>query len=245
MFYKHGGFIYHFDLQDMQNTLMPDENLISACRDYFYLMDRGFPEKGTLKLIGDRYRLSGDERTVLYRGISSRERSHLRRMMIVQEAAGRRLMVDGYNVLFTLLNYRLGRVMFVSTDNILRDAGAFHGRIRNESLFGECMELMLGFMPQLAPASVHVYLDSPVSHSEKHADAIRALMGKYEFKGECQVVKSADWVLKNNHDGIISTSDTVVIEKSGLPVLDLPRTILEHNFGATFVQLLGLIGKNP
>jgi hypothetical protein len=48
-------------------SLMSDA-FINACHDYYYLLNRHFPERGVLKLVGDRYRLDGDQRTVLYRG---------------------------------------------------------------------------------------------------------------------------------------------------------------------------------
>ena len=60
-----------------------NEDFKLACRDYFYLVDHHFPERGVLKLVGDRYRLDGDQRTVLYRGISSRKRSDMRHNLLV------------------------------------------------------------------------------------------------------------------------------------------------------------------
>jgi hypothetical protein len=49
-------------------TYVADQEFTSACRDYFYLIDKNYPERGSLKIVGDRYRLSGDQRTILYRG---------------------------------------------------------------------------------------------------------------------------------------------------------------------------------
>lgn len=213
----------------------------SACRDYFYLVDRHFPERGVLKLVGDRYRLDGDQRTILYRGISSRERSELRESLLETHIEGKVLVIDGYNVLFTLLNYRLGRVTFISTDNILRDAGSLHGKFRDEKTFHECIDLLMDYLVQKKPVRVEVYLDSPVSHSEKHAHSIREKLGMSKINGDCLVVKSADWALKNNMQGILSTSDTAVIEKSMVHIFDLPRAILEEAYGAVFLKLSELL----
>lgn len=221
----------------MQSVFLNDHIFKQACRDYFYLIDRNYPERGTLKLIGDRYKLSGDQRTVLYRGISSQEKSDMRRMLLVNEIDGKRLIIDGYNVFFSLLNYRLGRIMFIGTDNILRDAGSLHGKIRNENLFEECVALWLGYLNEHMPESAEVYLDAPVSHSEKHAHSIRNLMEHHHVNGICNVVRSADWVLKQSHDGIIATSDTAIIDKTGMPVFDLPRNILKKTFRAEFMDL--------
>ena len=85
----------------------PDSELFQqALKDYFYLIDRSYPEKGSLKLVGDRYMLSTDLRNLLYRGVTSRENSKQRSARLV-DTPHAPLIIDGYNVLFTLLNYRL------------------------------------------------------------------------------------------------------------------------------------------
>jgi hypothetical protein len=228
---------------------MPDKSLNSslltdtfrqACTDYFYMVNHHYPERSVLKLVGDRYLLSGDQRTVLYRGISSEKRSSLRNSLLTADITGKHLIVDGYNVLFTLLNYRLGKITFVSTDGIVRDAGALHGRFREEQTFTSCIGLLLIHMVTMQPAVVDIYLDSPVSHSEKHAAAISDKMTLLNLKGNCFVIKSADWALKNSKDCVIATSDTAIIEKALLPVVDLPADILKNAYGASFFQLRGL-----
>jgi hypothetical protein len=217
------------------------DNFVQACRDYSYLINRHFPERGVLKLVGDRYRLTGDQRTILYRGISSQERSAIRRSMLVSTIRGQMLIIDGYNVLFTLLNYRMGRIIFISTDGILRDAGSLHGKLRDETTFLACVGLMLNYLAQTQPGQIDVYLDSPVSHSEKHAQIIREGLQVRNLNGECTVIKSADWALKQYNHGILATSDTAIIEKAVKPVIDLPRIILESNYNASFFELSGLL----
>jgi hypothetical protein len=222
------------------NDLLAD-HFIRACHDYFYLINRHFPERGVLKLIGDRYRLTGDQRTILYRGISSQEKSAIRQSMLVSVIKGKILVIDGYNVLFTLLNYRLGRIMFICTDDILRDAGSLHGKLRDEITFIACVDLMLDYLAQMQLIQVDVFLDSPVSHSEKHAYLIRDGMQVRNINGECTVIKSADWALKQYNQGILATSDTAIIEKAVKPVYDLPRMILESNYHADFLEIPELL----
>jgi|WetSurSiteA1Bulk_404760.scaffolds.fasta_scaffold01219_3 hypothetical protein len=220
------------------------DDFISACRDYAYLLNRHFPERGVLKLVGDRYRLSGDQRTVLYRGISSQDRSEARRSLLVSDLAQGSLVLDGYNVLFTLLNYRLGRITFISTDGILRDAGSLHGRLKDEKTFVGCVDLLTEYLVGKQPVHVDIYLDSPVSHSEKHARIIREKMQQNRLAGDCHVIKSADWALRHSQGGVIATSDTAIIEKALLPVIDAPREILEHAYKATFPRMLELLATD-
>jgi hypothetical protein len=224
-----------------RNHMLLNEQFMNACRDYSYLVNRYYPERGTIKMVGDRYRLTRDQRTVLYRGITANEKSQMRKSMLVGNIRNRTLAVDGYNVLFTLLNYRLGRFTFIATDNVLRDAGSLHGKLRDESTFLACVLLMTDFLTLMQPASVDIFLDSPVSHSEKHAQAIREILNKCSFPGTCQVIRSADFALKHFPYEVLATSDTVIMEKASRPVVDLPRMILEKQYQADFINISDLL----
>ncbi|MBN1789292.1 MAG: DUF434 domain-containing protein [Bacteroidales bacterium] len=225
------------------NGLLAND-FISACRDYAYLINRHFPERGVLKLVGDRYRLDGDQRTVLYRGISSGEKSEIRKSLLVTDVTGKDLMIDGYNVLFTLLNYRLGRITFISTDHILRDAGSLHGKYRDENTLTESLGLLLEYLHRKQPGQTEIYLDSPVSHSDQHARMIREKMQVYHLQGDCHVIRSADWALKQCRHGVIATSDTAIIENALAPVIDLPKGILEGAYKADFLKMNELLATH-
>ena len=214
-----------------------EPGFIDGCRDYFYLLDRGYPERGSLKLVGDRYKLTRDERSVLYRGISSKEKSELRKSLATADITGENLYIDGYNVLFTMLNYRLGRLTFISTDGILRDAGSLHGRFRDHKTFLNGVDQLTEYLSGIPGLYVDVYLDSPVSHSEQHAEIIRSRLVESGVKGACHVVKSADHFLKQPATGIIATSDTAIIESAKLPVVDLPAAILTALYHPDFFRI--------
>jgi hypothetical protein len=218
-----------------------DLNFSLACKDYFYLINRNYPERGTLKLIGDRYKLSGDQRTILYRGISSSADSASRRSRLFKWTGGEELLIDGYNVLFTILNYRLGKIMFISTDSILRDAGSLHGRMKEDTLFLDCADILLKYLAGNGPESVKFFFDSPVSHSERHAFEISRKMDHYAVKGGCLVVRSADHELKKFKEGIIATSDTAIIDSSAIVVTDLPKLVLEKAFNPVFFDLKSIV----
>ncbi|MBN2610941.1 MAG: DUF434 domain-containing protein [Bacteroidales bacterium] len=212
-----------------------------SVKDYFYLINKQYPERGTLKLIGDRYRLNRDQRTILYRGISCSENAEKRKSRLTESINGAYLVIDGYNVLFTLLNYRLGRIVFLSNDFIVRDAGSLHGKLRDEGLFFECIRELFDFFKQQKPAFVHFYIDSPVSHSAVHCRRINEMIRDCNLHGVCEIVKSPDHDIKQFKEGIILTSDTVIIDKTSNPVFDLPYKILKSRFDAMLFNLNELI----
>ncbi len=221
----------------MQLTDIITDDFKCACNDYFYLLERNYPERGVLKLTGDRYKLSRDQRSVLYRGISSGSRSAARRARLVNLLEGSSLIIDGYNVLFTVLNYRLGRAVFISTDGILRDAGSLHGKLRDERLFNECIADLFDVIVTCHPARVDIFLDSPVSSSDRHQRIISSKLHDCGLKGECNLVHSADREIKTLNSGILATSDTVLIEKTQLPITDISRYVLETKFKAELLKI--------
>ena len=103
-----------------------------ACGDFKQLRDKGYPEKASLKLVGDRYDLTREQRNCLFRGIVPSERAGARRRKIAQlkEVTGAPLGIDWYNVLITVESYLRGVTLFISEDGVVRDSSATHGSYR-------------------------------------------------------------------------------------------------------------------
>ena len=98
---------------------VPD--LFPAANEYLWLLSRGYPQKSSLKMVGDKFGLTRDMRQVLYRGISAEEKAKARRQRIGSVSPGEVVLIDTYNVLFTVNNYLLGSPLFISNDGLLRD----------------------------------------------------------------------------------------------------------------------------
>ena len=49
------------------------ENFKNAIIDYSYLLEKDYPHKAILKIIGDRYLLTGLQRSILFRGITKKQ----------------------------------------------------------------------------------------------------------------------------------------------------------------------------
>ncbi len=228
----------------MNTNSLKTQDFYNGIKDYHYLMNRSYPEKGSLKLVGDRYRLNRDQRTILYRGISSEKKAVKREERLITDIPGKYLVIDGYNVLFTLLNYRLGRLIFISNDNIVRDVGRAHGKLHNEDTFLECLDLLVDYLSVKKPDFIHVFIDSPVSHSAKHSRLINKRINTYNLQGICEVVRSPDTDIQKFKDGVLATSDTLIIDKTQNKITDIPRQILNLKFQAEFLDLNRLLINN-
>jgi hypothetical protein len=212
-----------------------------AVADYYYLMNNNYPEKGSLKLVGDRYKLSGDQRTILYRGISAEINAIKRSNKITTEIKGKTLTIDGYNVLFTIMNYLLGRFVFISNDRICRDAGSLHGKFREKKVFQDSINILTDFLSDKSPEKIIFFLDAPVSHSALHKNLLEEKFHQSGLHTDGNVVRSPDYEIKRVLKGIIATSDTAIINNSELPVIDLPHMILKEKFNAVLFDLNRII----
>ena len=198
---------------------------------YRLLRENGYPEKSTLKLVGDRHRLSRMQRNCLFRGVIAQRTAADRHTKLVAPAAAARqpLGLDWYNVLITVESYLRGQVLFIGDDGMLRDASATHGSYRTSQLSGRATGEIVDEIARIGPSRVDAYLDMPIAFSGLMAEELRARLAALACPVEVTLVPSADFPLKV-YGGIVVTSDSAVLDSCGR-VLDLARAVLSGRFG--------------
>ena len=212
--------------------------LDEAAREYLWLLTKGYPQKSSLKLVGDKFMLTREMRQVLYRGISSENSARQRKKKLGSIRKGDLILIDTYNILFTINNYLLGKYVFISNDGVLRDAGEMRGRIINKPVFTRSVCLLLDLLKEYAGTTFILYLDEPVSHSGRLASEISKDMVQMEIEGEALTVNSPDHMLQNENSDAICTSDSVIMDRYPGRVIDLPRILLEKFFHPEFHSLI-------
>jgi hypothetical protein len=208
-----------------------------AAEEYLWIISREYPKRAALKLVGDKFMLSREMRQVLYRGVVPVRAAEARRKKIGNVRKGDLVLIDTYNVLFTVNNYLLGRPLFISNDGMLRDAGEMHGRIINKPQFSRSVSLMLEVLQMWSGATYIHYLDEPVSYSGRLSIELSKDMVQMEIEGDAHTVQSPDQMLKAEKSDAICTSDGGIIDQYEGRVIDLPRFLLEHYFQAGFPSL--------
>lgn len=212
-----------------------------AIFDYFSLLQKKYPQKAILKLVGDRYKLSRDERNILYRGVSDESENLSRRDKLVKELPpGSTLVVDGLNQLFTIASYLNGNVVFISTDGILRDASEMHGKMFRTDLLDRSLNLIFDFCQPLMLRQLIFYIDQQVSHHQKIKELLSGRISESQIVISDQVDKS----LAKITSGIVSTSDSQIIKKTKLKIFDLSLQTLNFHFKPNFLDLHNLLYKN-
>jgi hypothetical protein len=175
-----------------------------AALDYRWLLDRGYAETSSLKLVGDRHRLSRDERMILFRGVASGDDSAGRLAVLFSDGqgasgdavGGRAVFVDGYNQALTVMHYLAGRPLFLGSDGLTRDAGGSYGRIADAALFERAAGILVDRLTRPLPGRIALFLDSPLPGSAGHAELFRRLFAERGVEAEVSLEKSADFPLK-------------------------------------------------
>lgn len=217
------------------------EDFTRAVEDYHYLMKRDYPQKATLKIIGDRYRLGKLQRTILYRGIYCRALSRERKRRLTGRIRGQAIHIDCYNVVLTISSYLQGFPLYIGTDNLLRDAAESHGRAINNELFYKALGQLLDYGAKERAETLNFYIDSPVSHSGKLARYINEELVRRGLKGKAQTVKSADYELIKVERGLVATSDSIIVSKAPVKTVDLARQVLKSRYNPNFIKLKSLL----
>lgn len=210
------------------------EALGRASRDYRWLLDRGYPETASLKIVGDRHRLDKDARLVLFRGVTGLAASEKRAALLSEKVAGRTLLIDGYNEIYTVMHYLAGRPVFIASDALVRDAGAAHGRISDPELFNRATSILAAALAPLGIAEAIAWFDAPVPHSADHARNFQAALVGEGINGRATVERSADGPLKLAEAGTaVATSDSAIVDalSDKTIVFDAARAAIEAAFG--------------
>jgi len=215
------------------------ENFKNAAYDYLMLLNKNYPQKAILKLIGDRYMLSGNERSMLFRGLAqvSLANERMKKICPPENLDGQPLAIDTYNVLITIGSYLNGNMVFISNDGMLRDASEIHGKVFRSQIVIRAMMLLFEFLKTTKVQEITFLVDSPVSHSGKLCADLNNLLHENKFHGSALTIQSPDFRLKEIAVGIIATSDSAVIDKTTQKVFDLPVNVLRFHFDPEFIDL--------
>jgi hypothetical protein len=221
------------------------ENFDLALEDYRYLRRKGYPEKASLKLVGDRHRLSRVQRNTLFRGVIPDEvaSARKRKLLPAEVLAGTSLGIDWYNVLITVESFLRGFPLFLSDDGITRDSSATHGSYRRTGVTERALATILEALMALAPGRVDAYLDSPIAFSGLMAEEVRGRLSLLSIPFTVSLEHSADYPLKC-YSGVVASSDSVILD-SAVKVFDLPRFVVQGSFHFTPPSLAELPSSFP
>lgn len=220
-------------------------NFLKAITDYLYLLEQHYPQKPILKLVGNKYALTKNERALLFRGAIMKGLLELREQKkVLKLPENSELVIDGFNTFRTIGSYLNGNFVFEGMDGFLRDASELHQKKLSWEVLERAADLIIGFLNQKKCAFARFYFDTPISHSGELAGILREKMQKASLRGTVETIFSPDHCLKKVETGIICTADSNIIDKSLVQVYDLAKGVLEYNFHPCLFSLAELEGSS-
>lgn len=208
---------------------MDISNLKKAAKDLRFFLDRGYPRKASINLVGNRYNLDSNERHLLHRGIFSKKESisHLKKKITLRDLKGNKLAIDGYNVLITIEAGLSGKALVWSDDGFIRDISGISKNYKMSEKTLDALRLIFDVLNKIKPRHTLFLFDSPISRSGKLAWEVNDLLKKEKLPGDALAIRVPEHILIG-YQGIVATSDTDIIEKSKR-IIDLAGNILRRN----------------
>jgi hypothetical protein len=200
-----------------------------AVVDYSLLLTKGYAEKSSLKLVGDRFALTERQRLAVMRSACSDEQraSRKSRQLDISGVAGGDIAIDGYNILITIEAAMSGGMIFTGRDGCCRDIASIHGTYRKVTETIPAVQLIGNYLHQIGIAQTLWLLDSPVSNSGRLKTLIRELAEKngwHEFDTSTKLSAgklTAGWQIELvispdarliKSEAIVASSDSVVLD---------------------------------
>jgi len=210
------------------NKMLESKNLQKAAEDFRYLLNKGYPRKAALELVGNRYGLTSDDRHLLHRGVfsNSDSKSRQKKIISIKGVQNQDLAIDGHNVLITIEAGLSGRTLILGDDGLLRDISGLSGSFRKTETTEKAIQFIIHAIKKIKPCHTLFLFDAPISMSGKLAQDVRNHLKRENLPGDAMAVKVPEKILIG-FQGVIATSDTAIIDQSKKG-LDLAGYILKQ-----------------
>lgn len=185
-----------------------------AVNELSWLLSRGYNMTSAVKLIGDRHGLRERQRLAVSRSACAdqdraRRKDHL---ITVEQLRGQHVTVDGFNLIITVEAALSGGPLLVGVDDCIRDLSSVHGSYRSVEETDRAIMMIGQTLQELGPASVHWFLDRPVSNSGRLAAKIADLASGNEWPWRVEVVFNPDAAIIAS-PGVAITTDSSILDQ--------------------------------
>ena len=188
--------------------------LREAAADFSLLLSKGYAEKSSLKLVGDKFSLTERQRLAIMRCSCSDQQleSRKERCVDIKKLPDKSVAIDGYNLLITIEAAMSGGILFRGRDGCLRDLASIHGTYRKVEETIPAIELIGSFLQESGVENVLWLLDSPVSNSGRLKKLISEISAEHSWNYEVKLSISPDAELIKSDIPVV-TSDSVILDK--------------------------------
>jgi hypothetical protein len=213
------------DEQLFADELVPRLRL--AVWELSWLLERGYAEDSSLKLVGDRHELLARQRTAVLRCACTRAAIERRRTHRLPAAAlrGHTLAIDGFNQLIAVEVALGGGVVLIGRDGVVRDMASIHGSYRRSEQTLAAATAIGEQLEQLGLARVQWWLDQPVSNSGRLRAMLLELAQARGWPWTVELDPDPDRALMQL-DAVVASGDAWVLDEVER-AFDLARSVIE------------------
>jgi len=186
--------------------------LRQAAADFSMLLTKGYAEKSTLKLVGDRFSLTQRQRLAVMRSSCSdpQLRRRTEHQVPIEALRGRPLAIDGYNLLITVEAALSGGLIFQGRDGCCRDLASIHGTYRKVEETIPAVELIGDSLMEIGIGGTLWLLDSPVSNSGRLKTLLGDRARAHGWPWEIRLTINPDAELSKVETIVVSTDSAIL-----------------------------------
>lgn len=187
--------------------------LREALLDYNFLLTRGYAQRSSVQLVGNRYRLNARQQKALMNMGASEVQVALRtaRSVIPAKLAGASVAIDGFNLIIVLESLLSGGYVFKGADGFFRDIAGIHGSYKRVAQTSQALTKIGSYLQASKVQRVHWLLDKPVSNSGRLKSLLLQLAAENQWLWKAELVFNPDRELAKRNDIVIS-SDAWVLD---------------------------------
>jgi len=189
------------------------DKLKMAVQDMMYLLSRGYAEKASSELVGNRYRLKTRQIQAL-RGASASEQQIQHRkdkQLEVSDLKNKILYLDGFNVLILMESLLSGAYIFEGADGCFRDLSGVHGTYKRVNQTQKAVELVAAFFKKAEVQKLIWIFDKPVSNSGRIKKIVLDCAEENKLNWEAELEFNPDKFLAENSEIAVS-SDAWILD---------------------------------
>lgn len=217
--------------------------LQQAVHDLNWLLSRGYADKSSLKLVGDRYRLTKRQQIAVMRCACSDAQRDQRAEteLSPDDICGQSVVVDGYNILITVEAALSGAILIKGADGCIRDLASIHGTYRKVQETLPALSYIAAALNRLEIAETLWLLDSPVSNSGRLKQLMLDFAVQNALNWNVELVLNPDNLLATS-EKVAITSDSAILNRCQRWFNFIPRVLPELPIPPKTLWLIDLSG---
>jgi len=206
--------------------------LKEAIIDMRYLLNRGYNRKTAADYVTSRYKLSKEERAIIFRAVYPDEQAKNRLKKLIsnpEEITGKTLLIDGFNNIITIENALKGAILIKCDDGLIRDISYTSRKFKLTQYTETAIIMIFEILKIYKPKESIFFFDEQISFSGEIASKIRQKMREEGINGYAKTCKRNDTEIILKEEGIIASSDSLIMEKAER-IFDLAGYITNSKF---------------